>query len=60
MWKFILGAALAVAATSADAKSSHKQLRATLDSPFHRGVNVLGYDPYWKDISKRRLETSFQ
>jgi endoglucanase len=26
------------------------------DPPFRRGVNVLGYDPYWKDESKRRFE----
>ena len=23
---------------------------------FHRGVNVLGYDPYWKDPSKARFQ----
>jgi endoglucanase len=26
------------------------------DTPFRRGVNVLGYDPYWVDPSKRRFE----
>jgi endoglucanase len=26
------------------------------DQPFKRGVNILGYDPYWKDASKRRFE----
>src|SRR5690242_11886446 len=26
------------------------------NQPFHRGVNVLGYDPYWTDASKRRFE----
>src|SRR5947208_3421436 len=26
------------------------------DQPFKRGVNVLGYDPYWTDMSKRRFE----
>jgi len=26
------------------------------DQPFRRGVNVLGYDPYWTDSSKRRFE----
>jgi len=26
------------------------------NQPFHRGVNVLGYDPYWTDTSKRRFE----
>jgi endoglucanase len=24
--------------------------------PFHRGVNVLGYDPYWKDSSQARFK----
>lgn len=24
--------------------------------PFHRGVNVLGYDPYWNEGGKRRFE----
>jgi endoglucanase len=26
------------------------------DQPFRRGVNVLGYDPYWTDASKRRFQ----
>lgn len=26
------------------------------NQPFHRGVNVLGYDPYWTDATKRRFE----
>lgn len=26
------------------------------DQPFKRGVNVLGYDPYWTDASKRRFQ----
>jgi endoglucanase len=26
------------------------------DQPFRRGVNVLGYDPYWTDSSKRRFQ----
>ena len=26
------------------------------DQPFRRGINVLGYDPYWTDASKRRFE----
>src|SRR5437763_14653220 len=24
--------------------------------PFHRGINVLGYDPYWNQGGKRRFE----
>lgn len=27
-----------------------------LESPFHRGVNVLGYDPYWSDPGKARFQ----
>src|SRR5437588_7544167 len=26
------------------------------DQPFRRGVNVLGYDPYWIDMSERRFQ----
>lgn len=26
------------------------------NQPFHRGVNVLGYDPYWTDAGKRRFQ----
>src|SRR5438094_10014590 len=26
------------------------------DQPFRRGVNVLGYDPYWTDASKRQFQ----
>lgn len=29
--------------------------RLGVESPFHRGVNVLGYDPYWTDPSKARF-----
>ena len=47
MWKSILGLALALTTSTASAQPS---------SPFHRGVNVLGYDPYWTDESKRRFE----
>jgi endoglucanase len=56
MWKLILSSALAIAATSADARAVLTRVPATLQSPFHRGVNVLGYDPYWKDVSKRRFQ----
>jgi endoglucanase len=26
------------------------------NQPFHRGVNVLGYDPYWTNVGKRRFQ----
>ena len=50
MWKQIVGLALALVASAASAQPD------MLQSPFHRGVNVLGYDPYWNDVSKRRFE----
>lgn len=56
MWKLILTSALAIAPMSAVAKPATKQTSVVLQSPFHRGVNVLGYDPYWKDTSKRRFQ----
>jgi endoglucanase len=56
MFKLILTGVLAIAAISADAKPVAKPTPTTLQSPFHRGVNVLGYDPYWKDTSKRRFQ----
>ena len=37
-------------------RRSPPPLRRRFESPFHRGVNVLGYDPYWTDASKRRFE----
>jgi len=50
MLKALIGIALVVA-WQANAATSKP-----LQSPFHRGVNVLGYDPYWTDESKRRFE----
>ena len=50
MWKTIVGLALSLVASAASAQP------AVLHSPFHRGVNVLGYDPYWKDVAKRRFQ----
>ena len=55
MWKSIFGAGLAVLASAAFSQpvSNAQQMLA---SPFHRGVNVLGYDPYWQDETKRWFE----
>ena len=49
---------MALASLSAlPASAAPQTLRLeTSDQPFRRGVNVLGYDPYWKDESKRRFE----
>jgi len=51
---FTLAAALPGAAVSAE-RPVAPTLRQS-DQPFRRGVNVLGYDPYWTDSSKRRFE----
>ena len=56
MWKFVLSAALAINSTSVTAKPVSKAVPPAMASPFHRGVNVLGYDPYWRDVSKRRFQ----
>ena len=45
------GSSAALAAEDAPAPALHQA-----DQPFRRGVNVLGYDPYWTDASKRRFE----
>ena len=50
---------LAACATPATAPLPSVQPGAVLhagDQPFRRGVNVLGYDPYWTDASKRRFQ----
>ena len=41
--------------TPTAAKPSAPALKQT-DEPFRRGVNVLGYDPYWTSGGKRRFE----
>ena len=39
---------LFVFAGCASAQTSPTPPQFGMESPFHRGVNVLGYDPYWK------------
>lgn len=56
MWKTIVASALALAATAASAQPVAPARATMFQSPFHRGVNVLGYDPYWKDVSQRRFQ----
>ena len=41
--------------TATAAKPAAPALKQT-DEPFRRGVNVLGYDPYWTPGGKRRFE----
>jgi endoglucanase len=48
-------ASCAVAPQSASAAPQPLRLEAS-DQPFRRGVNVLGYDPYWTDSGQRRFE----
>ena len=45
------GLAAAPAAVAQPAAALHAS-----DQPFKRGVNVLGYDPYWTQTDKRRFE----
>ena len=51
----LLIALTGVAASSVSAAPPAVALHAS-DRPFRRGVNVLGYDPYWNDASKRRFQ----
>jgi endoglucanase len=46
----------AVLAMPAAAGAQQPASAAADPFPFHRGVNVLGYDPYWKDASKARFQ----
>src|SRR3954471_6822157 len=50
---FVALAALAAAPVPAAQQAASLQAS---DQPFRRGVNVLGYDPYWTDASKRRFQ----
>jgi endoglucanase len=43
------------AAVPVSAAPASQALHAS-DQPFRRGVNVLGYDPYWTDTGQRRFE----
>src|SRR5256885_730810 len=48
---------LALAAIPARASAQPAAVGLTAsDQPFKRGVNVLGYDPYWTDASMRRFQ----
>jgi endoglucanase len=57
MWKWIFGAVL-IGAASAAQPQPVQQPASAFDQPFHRGVNVLGYDPYWTDPANRRFQWS--
>lgn len=51
----LLVALAGLAAAQASAAPAGVALNPS-DQSFRRGVNVLGYDPYWTDASKRRFE----
>ncbi len=55
--KIMLAWLLAALALPAAASAQNAPIALTAaDQPFKRGVNVLGYDPYWTDAGKRRFE----
>ena len=55
MWKTITGRARALCVSAAMPAPAPAATTA-FESPFHRGVNVLGYDPYWTNESQRRFQ----
>src|SRR5215213_952510 len=56
MRHFRLFAGLMSALCGAAAATAAPAALTASDQPFRRGVNVLGYDAYWTDVSKRRFE----
>jgi len=52
---FALALAVGLATPASAAEASGPVLQQA-DQPFRRGVNALGYDPYWTDAGKRRFE----
>jgi endoglucanase len=57
MWKIAACAALAVAAVWALSLPGQQQARAVPETQFRRGVNILGYDPFWNDPNKARFKS---
>ena len=55
MWKIVSSAALAIAVVGV-APPLHEQPRAIERSQFSRGVNILGYDPFWEKPEKARFK----
>lgn len=53
---YCVAVAVAVAAVWAQAVPGQKATRATEQLRLRRGVNVLAYDPFWKDPAKARLK----
>src|SRR6478672_10989376 len=55
MWKIISGATLAIPAVWALSLPLQNDTRATEEIQFRRGINILGYDPFWKKPEKGRF-----
>jgi len=53
---FLVWAFASLAAAPALADEAAPPILTQANQPFHRGVNVLGYDPYWGNSGKRRFE----
>jgi endoglucanase len=56
MWKIALLGALALLAVIELSPRVQHDIRVTEPVQFHRGVNVLGYDPLWKDPARARFK----
>lgn len=56
LFAFLVGAVAILAAAPALAAEPAPPTLTQANQPFHRGVNVLGYDPYWTDTGKHRFE----
>lgn len=48
--------AISISAPAAFAAQAPPFVLTQANQPFHRGVNVLGYDPYWNEGGQRRFE----
>ena len=55
-WAIFLSLLAMIAAAPALGAEAPPPVLTQANQPFHRGVNVLGYDPYWTDASKRRFD----
>jgi endoglucanase len=56
VWALVAMIFASSAVAPAAAAQPAPQALTQANQPFHRGVNVLGYDPYWTDAGKRRFE----
>lgn len=56
MWKIVVLGALALLAAVELLPPVQHDVRATEPVQFHRGVNILGYDPFWDDPNKARFK----